>query len=345
MKRFIALFLCFVLLIFSVGCGKNGPTNTTTTSTTESNIFDNLFNDDTSTTSPMSQTESTTNNNETSSVQNTTTTKQENTTNVSETTTKKLETTTEQPESTTKKPVIDTSIKSIKTKEYKTNSTTQTVYYPDNIDVISKPYPVVAWANGTMVKSGFYDKLLIEIAKGGYIVIACDETMSADGKAQIASIDFILTKSNDKNDIFYNKIDKDKIGVIGHSQGGRSSVNAAQADSRIDCVISIAGSNFDYEVEGLNKPTFFIAGTSDMIVNPKQWIEPAYEIANGPTVYVSLNNGIHTTCSTNPEKYSSYIIDWFDSWLKNDGNALNTFKSGGKLSTDSAWVDFRCKNI
>ncbi len=317
MKKFIALFLCFVLLVSLVGCGKNEPVNSDEPSTTENNIFDNPFDDETTTTTT--------------------------TTTEVETTTKKAETTTEK-ETTTKKPV-DTSIKSIKTKEYKTSSATQTVYYPDNIGVISKPYPVIAWANGTMVTAGFYDKLLVEIAKGGYIVVACDESMSADGKAQIASIDFILDKNNDANDIFYNKIDTSKIGVIGHSQGGRSSVNAAVADSRIDCVISIAGSNFDYEVEGLNKPTFFIAGTSDMIVSPSQWIEPAYDIAEGPTVYASLNKAIHTTCSTNPEKYSGYIIDWLDSWLKNDANALNTFKDGGKLSKDSAWVDFKCKNI
>lgn len=315
MKRFIALFMCFVLLFSLVGCGENKPVNTDEPSTTENNVFDNPFDEESTTT--------------------TTTTTQ------TETTTKK-ETTTKQ-ETTTKK--IDTSMKSIKTKEYPTASAIQTVYYPDNIQYATKPYPVIAWANGTMVTAGFYDKLLVEIAKGGYIVVACDESMSADGKAQIASIDFILSKNNDKNDIFYNKINTNKIGVIGHSQGGRSSVNAANADSRIDCVISIAGSNFDYEVEGLKTPTLFFAGTSDMIVSPSQWIVPAYDIAEGPTVYVSLDKGIHTSCSTNPEKYSSYIKDWLDGWLKNDSNALNTFKDGGKLSKDSAWVDFRCKNL
>lgn len=318
MKRFIALFMCFILLISAVGCGKTEPLNSNTTTTTTE---EDIWKDNSDITTTQSSTE--------------TTTKKETTT-TKETTTRK--------ETTTKKP-IDTGIKSIKTKDYKTSSATQTVYYPDNIDVVSKPYPVVAWANGTMVTASFYDKLLIEIAKSGYIVVACDESMSADGKAQIASINFILEKNTDANDIFYNKVDTNKIGVIGHSQGGRSSVNAAVADSRIDCVISIAGSNFDYEVKGLNKPTLFLTGTNDMIVSPSQWIEPAYEIAEGPTVYASLNKGIHTTCSTNPEKYSAYINDWLDSWLKNDKTALNTFKNGGKLSKDSAWVDFRCKNL
>ena len=317
MKRFISAFMCFILLFTLVGCGQNEPTDDTTTTTAADNIWD----DNTTTTTTQNITDSTT--------QTETTTKTESTT--------KTETTTQK--------VVDTSMKSIKTKEYKTSSATQTVYYPDNIQYATKPYPVIAWANGTMVTAGFYDKLLVEIAKGGYIVVACDESMSADGTAQIASIDFILDKNNDSNDIFYNKIDTNKIGVIGHSQGGRSSVNAAVADSRIDCVISIAGSNYTSEVEPLNTPTFFIAGTSDLIVLPSQWIVPAYETAKGPTVYASLNKGIHTTCSTNPEKYSAYILDWFDHWLKNDKTAINTFKDGGKLSNDSAWVDFRCKNL
>lgn len=318
MKRFIALFLCFILIVLSVGCGKNEPVNADTTTTTEEDLWD----DDTTTTTTTTET-----------------------TTKSETTTKKTETTTKKTETTTKKQVVDTSIKSIKTKEYSTSSAKQIVYYPDNINVVSKPYPVIAWANGTMCPPDLYNDLLIEIAKGGYIVVACDETMAADGTAQRESIDFILQKNNDANDIFYNKVDTKNIGVIGHSQGGRSSVNAATADSRIDCVISLAGSNYDYEVEPLSTPTFFIAGTNDNIVNPAQWIEPAYDIAKGPTVYASLDGAIHTTCCSNPTAYSNYIIDWFDGWLKNDSGALNTFKNGGKLSKDSAWVDFKCKNI
>jgi pimeloyl-ACP methyl ester carboxylesterase len=185
------------------------------------------------------------------------------------------------------------------------------------------------------------------LAKEGIASICFD--FNAHGKSEGEFIDMTIANEIEDAKAVFRYVNTlpyvtDTI-FIGHSQGGRSSVNAANADSRIDCVISLAGSNYDYEVEGLKTPTFFIAGTSDMIVSPSQWIEPAYEIAEGPTVYASLNKAIHTTCSTNPEKYSSYILDWFDAWLKNDTAALKTFKDGGKLSKDSAWVDFRCKNI
>lgn len=312
MKRFIALLLCFTFIFLTVGCGKDEPAssvNSTTTTTTEASA-------------------------ENTSAE--TTTESQKSTTVT-TTAKRSETTT--------KTHVDISIKGVKKAEYSTPSAKQIVFYPDNLDKINYTYPVVAWANGTMCPPELYENLLKEIAMGGYIVIACDETMSADGVAQIASIDFILDKNNDANDIFYKKINSSQIAVAGHSQGGRSSVVAGVKDSRIDCVVSLAGSNFDYEVKGLKKPTFFIAGENDVIVNPTQWIVPAYNIAEGPTVYAMLKGAVHTTCCSDPAKYSGYIIKWLDGWLKNDSSALNTFKNGGALSKDSAWTDFKCKEI
>ncbi len=65
--------------------------------------------------------------------------------------------------------------------------------------------------------------------------------MAADGKEQIASIDYILNENKNKKSIFYQHVDTAKIGAAGHSQGGRSCVNAAALDKRISCIFSIAG--------------------------------------------------------------------------------------------------------
>ncbi len=219
------------------------------------------------------------------------------------------------------------------------------VYYPENIKSSKKAYPVLSWANGTMCPPDMYAGLLSELAKGGYIVIASSETMSADGSAQLAALDFVISLSNNSSSLAYKKVDSSKLCAIGHSQGGRSSVNAAVKDSRIKCVVSIAGSNFLEEAEPNSAPTLFIAGEKDMIVSPSKWIQPAYDVAKGPAVYASLNGAIHTTCCSNPEKYSSYILDWCNAWLKGNSKALNTFKNNGNLASDSNWSDFQCKNF
>lgn len=219
------------------------------------------------------------------------------------------------------------------------------VYYPENIKSSKKTYPVLSWANGTMCPPDMYAGLLAELAKGGYIVIASSETMSADGSAQIAGLDFVLSLNNNSSSLAYKKVNTKQLGVIGHSQGGRSSVNAAVKDSRIKCVVSIAGSNYLEEAEPNSTPTLFIAGGKDMIVSPSQWIQPAYDVAKGPAVYASLNGAIHTTCCTNPEKYSSYILNWCNAWLKGDVKALATFSSNGTLASDSNWSNFQCKGF
>ena len=219
------------------------------------------------------------------------------------------------------------------------------VYYPENIKASKKTYPVLSWANGTMCPPDMYAGLLAELAKGGYIVIASSETMAADGTAQIEALDFVASLNNDSSSCAYKKVNTSKSGVVGHSQGGRSSVNAAVKDSRIKCVVSVAGSNYLEEAEPNSAPTFFIAGEKDMIVSPSQWIQPAYDVAKGPAVYASLNGAIHTTCCTTPEKYSSYIINWCNAWLKGDSKALNIFKNNGTLASDSSWSDFQCKGF
>ncbi len=221
----------------------------------------------------------------------------------------------------------------------------QAVYYPNRILNENKKYPVVVWANGTGCSYSLYENLLMQIAEGGYIVVANGETMAADGTAQRESIDFIISENTNSNSVLNNKINTKKIAAAGHSQGGRSAVNAASADSRIACVYSLAGSNYDYEAEKLSAPAFFVTGTNDMIVSSSRWVKPAYDLCKGPAVYASLSGGVHTTCCTDPGKYSAYAVDWFDIYLKGDKSKKDIFRNGGKLSTDSAWVDFQSKGV
>lgn len=331
-KKMLALLLVCAMLLLTVACGKNEPVNADSSTTTEAIDDENLFDE------PI------VNNSE------------ENTTDSDDTTSATEKITEEKPSKnnstkpsqtieTTTKPQNDNGKITVTKAEYKWNSVKQIVYYPDNIKDSNKTYPVIVWANGTMCPPDMYDGLLKEISEGGYIVIANAETMAADGTAQRASIDFILNENEDKSSDFYKKVDTKNIGAAGHSQGGRSSVNAAVADSRIDCVLSLAGSNYDYEAELLSTPAFFIAGGGDMIVDAKMWIKPAYEICKGPAVYALLDGAIHTRCCTNPSDYSGYAIEWFNAWLKNDEDALKTFRDGGELSKDSDWKDFAYKGF
>ena len=219
------------------------------------------------------------------------------------------------------------------------------VFYPAALESEDGKWPVVVWANGTVCPPVLYTELLEGIANNGYVVVASSNVMSADGKDQCNSIDYIFGLGNDPDSQFYNKIDTTRVAAAGHSQGGRSSVNAAQRDDRIGCVVSIAGSNVKGEADGLKTPTFFITGTADLVVLSSLWVKPAYKKARGPAVYASIKGGIHTTSMIAPDYVQKYTVKWLDAVLNGDEDALAAFTVGGELSRDKAWKDYTSKNL
>lgn len=219
------------------------------------------------------------------------------------------------------------------------------VFYPTELENKNDKWPVIVWANGTECAPVLYTNLLKELARNGYVVVASSKMMAADGKDQCNSIDYIFGLNENSKSQFYNKIDTSRVGAVGHSQGGRSSVNAAQQDERIKCVVSIAGSNVKGEADGLKTPTFFITGTADLVVLSSLWVKPAYNAVSGPAVYASLKDAVHTTCMTAPRKISGYTVKWLDAVLKNDQTAYEAFKPDGELSKDTGWVDYASKNL
>ena len=219
----------------------------------------------------------------------------------------------------------------------------KTVYYPQSLSVTAKQYPVIVWANGTGCATATYDGLLTRFAEAGYVVVADSSVMTADGTAQRDSIDYILAEASEQGSPFYGNIDTAKVGAAGHSQGGRSAVVAANADRRITCVLSIAGSNFPSEAEGLRTPVFFMTGTADAVVASAMWVKPAYDAVDGTAVYASLKGGVHTTCMTSPDKIAGYAVDWFDAYLKGDRTKAAVFAASGALARDDDWQDFARK--
>ena len=168
--------------------------------------------------------------------------------------------------------------------------------------------------------------------------------MTADGKEQIDSIDYIIDQNSNASGSFYNKVDTNAIGVCGHSQGGRSCINAAQADDRIRCVVSIAGASSAEEADGLTTPCLFLTGTNDMVVVSSQWCKPSYDAVAGRAAYASLEDAVHTACMTNPKKIADYTLCWFDAYLKEDDEAKAVFEDDGRLANDGYWKDFENKN-
>ena len=219
------------------------------------------------------------------------------------------------------------------------------VFYPKALETSDQIWPVIVWANGTMCAPVLYTDLLKSLSAKGFVVVTNSDVMSANGKSQIAALDYILKQNAKPDSVFYGKIDASRVAAAGHSQGGRSTVNAAAADSRFRCAVSIAGSPFTSEAKKLSAPTLFLTGTADLVVLSSMWVKPAYKNCTGPAVYASLKNGIHTSCMLSAGTYVDYCVLWLRAWLDGDAAAMNAFRPGGALSQDSAWKDCASKNL
>ena len=225
------------------------------------------------------------------------------------------------------------------------NCSLHIVFYPEALESSDQTWPVVVWANGTMCAPVLYTELLKSIAAEGFIVVTNSDVMNGNGKTQVAALDWILAQNANPESVFYGKVDTLKLAAAGHSQGGRSVVNACAADSRFACAISIAGSPFSSEAKKLSTPTLFLSGTLDAFVLAAMWVKPAYNNCTGPAVYASLKNGIHTTCMFSPDKYVGCMTQWLRAWLDGDAAATAAFRQGGALSADKGWTGFACKGF
>ena len=219
------------------------------------------------------------------------------------------------------------------------------IVYPKTLETAEEgtTYPVIAWANGTGCVTSLYYKLFELFAKNGYIVIADTNVMAGDGRSISESIDYIIDKNSDPDSIFCGKVDVDNIGAAGHSQGGKGAVCAAANDSRIKCILSIAGASTADEAKKVSCPAFYMAGSADLIVFAPMWVKPSYKASSGPAVYASLKLAPHTTCMIVPDKIAKYGNIWFDLFLKGENDNLAVFVPGGQLSQDKNWCDFASK--
>ena len=86
-------------------------------------------------------------------------------------------------------------------------------------------YPVVVFANGTGSTSSTYKAFLEHLSSWGFVAIGNDDKNTRTGASLEKTIEFLIQENENKDSIFYHKIDLNNIGISGHSQGGPAVFN------------------------------------------------------------------------------------------------------------------------
>ncbi len=190
-------------------------------------------------------------------------------------------------------------------------------------------YPVITWANGTCGLTHGYAVLLGTIASYGYVIVASNSTWTntpPTDKVQERAIDYAESLNEDKTSVLYHKLDLDKIGAMGHSQGAAATINAAK-DDRVKSVIfwNLGATN--------DKPFLTVSADHDVGMSTVASLSALADGATQPGEWIYFHQILQTGGNTTghlvlmeqPDRVWQMAVDYWNWQLRGDAKAKKTF--------------------
>jgi len=205
--------------------------------------------------------------------------------------------------------------------------------------------PVLHFSNGTYGTCAFgeYVKVFEHMASHGFIVSCFESQQTGSGKQCMNALDIVHEN--------YENLVADKIGSMGHSQGGGGSlacIKFAQdkwGEEKIFAVQAIEpahGMNnleFKSQYPKINSSVFILSGDSDLLVS-HEMIEKGYVLLNSETYWFEAKDTQHILGISGPINNSA--IPWFRWKLLSDAAAGKLFN---ELHLTDSWTKIKSKNI
>jgi dipeptidyl aminopeptidase/acylaminoacyl peptidase len=121
-------------------------------------------------------------------------------------------------------------------------------------------YPVITWANGTCGLTHGYAPLLSTLASHGFVIFASNSTWTGTAPTnmvQVHALDYAKSLNEDPTSVLYQRLNLDKIGAMGHSQGAGATATAS-SDPRIKSLIFFRGGTSNI------KPFLYVSADRDV---------------------------------------------------------------------------------
>ena len=215
-----------------------------------------------------------------------------------------------------------------------------TIDYPTELETTDEKYPVIVVCNGSGTPISKYLSVPEHFASWGFIVIGTEEEYDWSGFSAEMCIRH-LQKLNDNEsigenkNIFYQKVDFDNVGIVGHSQGGVGVLNAITAQKHADIyktAVSLSPTNkelahnleWDYDAALVDTPILLIAGAGggdDWVITGEQ-LQSIYSDIDRNKVMLRRKDTPH-----NETLYAAngYVTAWFIWHLQDDDEAAKAF--------------------
>lgn len=220
-----------------------------------------------------------------------------------------------------------------------------TIFRPATLGQGGVTHPVILWGNGTFTSPSTYSALLTHLASHGFIVAAANTSNAGDGSQMIACLGFLTTQSNTSGSPLFHRVDLDRVGATGHSQGGAGTIMAGR-DARVKFTAPMApfitaipgGGRFDTAAIGQQRgPMFLISGGNDTLAVPSRHQQPVFNSANVSVVWATLAGAAHGDVTGNAGGFRGPLTAWFRAKLMDDASAAQLFPAPCRLCTTQGW--------
>ncbi len=178
------------------------------------------------------------------------------------------------------------------------------VFYPLTLS-FDPPNGAIAFVPGFRAPATAYEWWGPALASLGYSVFILEtnsptDSLAARADALIAAVDFIKSENQNADAPVNNKIDPDKIAIMGHSMGGGASLAAAaELGDSIQAVVPLAlyccepGQSFSGDYSNVSAPALVIASATDEVAAPAEHAKLVYDSVGSNKIYMELTEGDH----------------------------------------------------
>ena len=202
------------------------------------------------------------------------------------------------------------------------------VFVPDSAH--NAPWPTVVMVNGTGLKALHYRPVFEHLASWGFIVIGNDDSNAWNGRSALVSLDKALFQNSMVSSPLYQRIDLDRIGVVGHSQGAMGAINAATEDDRFKVLYAASCPQkslakklgWSYSMKTISIPTMLVAGTEwiDRHISPlDSLLLLAEELPDTTPMLLGRLKGVEHRYVLH--EGDAYMTAWLRHFLTNEADA------------------------
>ena len=169
------------------------------------------------------------------------------------------------------------------------------VWRPSELGKDGVKHPIFVWGTGAGATPTRYNDFFIRFATHGIVVVA-PTPASLSASNMRSALEWILEQNDSSSSPFHQKLDPERIGMGGHSQGSVATFNVEGSDMRLKTTIHIAGGSFDGRGSSQVKtPTAYICGETDFALpNCQRDFE---NFGDQPTFFSVLDGVDHIACA------------------------------------------------